>query len=141
VESLDNYDLIVVDGAALREHGELSSEFSRALQVSKTPVVWLEEDDGSHPVKRANLVVVKKPIERELFQTAVSNLLSPPQSQHGKGSAPELQTSATEETPKRTTQKRAEDPQQPSLQFIELVEVVEEGPPAKQEKKGSKKRK
>src|SRR5919198_1905982 len=84
VESLDNYDLIVVAGAALREHGELSSEFSRALQVSKTPVVWLEEDDGSHPVKRANLVVVKKPIERELFQTAVSNLLSPPQSQHGK---------------------------------------------------------
>ena len=142
MESLDDHDLIVVDGAALRESGQLSAELSRAIQDSKAQMVWLEEDEGACPVKRENLVVVKKPIERKLFQTAVSNFLSPAQSERGDKSSTGIPPRTTEETPGKATKKaRAEDPQQPTLQFIELVDVVEDEPTATQERKGSKKRK
>jgi hypothetical protein len=140
MESLDDYDLIVVDGAALRESGQLSTELSRALQSATTPMIWLEEDDGAGPVKRENLVVVKKPVERELFQSAVNNFLSPSQSARGDKSSMRTGAQKTEETPGKATKKaRAEDPQQPTLQFIELVDVVEDEPADKQQRKTPRK--
>jgi hypothetical protein len=142
MESLDDYDLIVVDGAALRESGQLSAELSRALQSSRTPMIWLEEDEDPRPVKRENLVVVKKPVERELFQSAVNNFLSPTQSGHGDKSATRTAAQRTEETAGKAGKKaRAEDPQQPTLQFIELVDVVEDETDLKPERKGSKQQK
>jgi hypothetical protein len=142
MESLDDYDLIVVDGAALREGGPVPAELSRAIQSSTTPTIWLEEDETSRPVKRENLVVVKKPIEREPFQTAVNNFLSPSQSGRGDASATQSAAQQREGTPAKATKKaRAEDPQQPTLQFIELVDVVEDAPDVKTERPGSKKQK
>lgn len=140
VESLAGYDLIVVDGVALREIGQLSAELSRAIEGTRAKVFWLEEGDGPRPVKSENLVVVKKPIDREAFQAAVTNCLSPPQkARETKSAAPASAT--TREGPAKRTKRRAEDPRQPTLQFIDLVEVVEEEPSAKPERRGRRKSK
>src|SRR3972149_2920686 len=78
VAGFKDYDLLIVDAAALRERNRLTPDIIRAIQGCKTPTVWLEEDPSSHTVQRQKLVTVTKPIEKEPFQLAVGGLLSPP---------------------------------------------------------------
>lgn len=136
VESLKDYDLMIIDGAALREVGRLPSESIRAIQGCKTPVVWLEQDEASHSPKRDKLIILNKPIEREKFQSALNALLSsaaPSRTRKG---------SIADSVPKEgSVKKRAEELPQAELPFIDLVDVVEEQPPSKQRKKTSRKSK
>ncbi|SRR5713226_1519999 len=139
MESLANYDLVVVDAAALRASGQLSPDLSRAIQGSRARVVWLEEDGETQGVKRENVVVVKKPIERESFHAALNRFLSPQSSRAVEKSGPSAAAKTKTDTPKKAAKKsRDEGPQQATLQFIDLVDVVEESS-AKKERKGSKK--
>jgi len=125
-----DYDLLIVDAAALRERNQLTPEIVRAIQGCKTPTVWLEEDPSSHSVKREKLVIVKKPIEKEPFQLAVAALLSPP------GHARERIGPLVAATSKGTAKKEREEPsEQPDFRLIDLVDVVDDNPPPKQGKK------
>ena len=64
VSSFKDYDLVIIDGAALREHNRLTAEVLRAVQGCKTPTLWLEEEASSQAPKRDKLAVVKKPLEK-----------------------------------------------------------------------------
>lgn len=138
---LKDYDLLIIDGAVLREGKQLTPEITRAIQGCKTPTLWLEDEAASQTPKREKLLVVRKPIEREPFQTAVEDLLSGKTSPR-KEAGPAAATSAKPETSKRETRKRAAaSPQQASFEFIDLVDVVEEKSSPKPEKKPTRKSK
>lgn len=133
-----DYELVILDGTALRDLGQLTPELVRAVQAAKTPTLWLEEDEDQQPPRRANLVVIKKPIEREAFHSAVAELLSPTGSAK-KGGKSVLLSATEAESRKGAANKAAEEPAQESFHFIDLVDVVEEEGPGGQKKKGARK--
>lgn len=141
IGSSKDYDLLIVDGAALRESNRLTPEAIRVIQSCKTPTLWLEEDPASHTIKRDKLVVLKKPIERETFQSALNGLLpSPAQSRERSGSL--VAAAGKGSAAKAAARKKpGEASDQSAFQFIDLVDVVEEEPPSKQRKKSPRKSK
>ncbi|TAJ98802.1 hypothetical protein EPO44_10975 [bacterium] len=141
VGSFKDYDLLIVDGAALRESNRLSPEAVRIIQSCKTPTLWLEEDPAAQAPKREKFVVVKKPIEKETLQSALAGLLSPraPSSERRRSAAAApSKESVSKAAPKK---KGGEISEQSAFQFIDLVDAVEEEPPPMQRKKGRKKSK
>ena len=79
VGSIKDCDLLIVDGGALKESNQLTSEVNRVIQGSKVPTIWLEEADSTEPpklAKREKLLILKKPIEESSFQSALESLLS-----------------------------------------------------------------
>ncbi len=142
VGSLTDCDLLILDGAALRESDQLTLEVVRAIQGCKTPTLWLQEDDSSEPPERDKLTTVKKPIEREAFQSALASLLSHKGPATGKAAPSAIKTSEGARPNDALNKSHAEASSQGNLQFIELVDVVEEQPTAPtQENRFSKKSK
>lgn len=140
LRAVKDYDLLIVDGAALQERGQLTPDVIRSVQGCKTPTLWLEEETASQTPKRDKLVVIKKPIEKEKFESALAGLLSPASSR-GPGvsaTARPVKGSAPRGEPKKQA---AGTSGQPSFQFIDLVDVVEEQLPPKQGEKTSRKSK
>lgn len=136
--SFKDYDLLIVDGAALRENDELTPELKRAIQACKTPTLWLEEDKPGQSFKREKLLVVRKPIEREAFQSAVASFLAPSTSPKRRAWLTAARESKAD-APKQESEKTAgESPQQEAFQFIDLVDVVEEQPQPKPRRKPPK---
>ncbi|MBI4489453.1 MAG: hypothetical protein HY694_10250 [Deltaproteobacteria bacterium] len=141
VGSLKDYDLLIVDGASLRQRGQLTPEFARAIQSCKIPTIWLEDEEPSHPPKREKLLVVKKPIEREAFLSSLDSLLSG-QTTKRERAASHVPMSGKADTPKEVTKtKQVEATQQATFEFIDLVDVVEEQPPPSQGRKPPRKSK
>lgn len=141
VGSFKEYDLLIVDGAALRESNVSMAEVIRAIQGSKTPTLWLEDDTTSQTPKRDKCLVIKKPIEKETFQSALAGLLfpgGPAAERRGFPAAAFTERSVSQPAPKK---KDAEAVDQSDFQFIDLVEVVEEEHPPKQGKKAPRKSK
>lgn len=129
------HDLLIVDAAALRQGNQLTPELFRAIGSSKTPTLWLEDDARQSPPRRANLLVVRKPIEKEAFHAAVTELLTPPADSQ-KAGKPAVSGEGRQLANEKDA--RAEPPFQPSLQFIDLVDVVEQdssGSPKKKPRK------
>lgn len=135
VGSLKDYDLLIVDGAALRENDQLTPEVVRAIQGCRTPTLWLEGEESSRFPKRDKLLIMRKPIEREAFQSALAGFLSTQNTPKERvGSL--VDGSAKPNKPKEAVKKRSvEPPQQTDFGFIDLVDVVEEQPPPRQGKK------
>ena len=71
--SLD-IDLLIIDAAALREKGQLTTELQRALAGSKAATLWI--GDGQDAPKIRKLAVVAVPIDAAALQGAVATLLS-----------------------------------------------------------------
>ena len=132
---LQGYDLLILDAAALRDLGQLTPEVGRMVQTAKIPTLWLEEDESHHAPQRANLLIVKKPIQREAFLSAVSDLLSPSGSLKKEAKAVAPIASVAE--PSKGTAKKATAGASPqgNFQFIDLVDVVEEEDSGGQAKK------
>jgi len=141
VASLKEYDLLIIDGAALREGHRLTPEVTRAIQRCKIPVLWLEDDEGPKPPKPEKLSVVKKPIEREAFQSALGALLSAPTAPREKVAFPPGAGAGDDAAKRPARRRRAQGPQQVTFQFIDLVDVVEEQPEVKPGKKTPRKSK
>ena len=137
--SLKDYDLLIVDGAALRESKQLTAEVTRAIQGCKTPTLWLEDDATSHAPRRERLTIVKKPIEREPFQSVVDAFLSPETSPKRRVTSSAVASARAETHSREAKKKPAAPSQQGSFQFIDLVDVVEEKPSPRQGKKSTRK--
>ena len=118
--TLKEYDLLIVDGSALSERNYLTPEFTRTIRRSDIPTIWLEDDESSRPFVKDKLLFVKKPIERETFQSALNSFLSPktPKKAGGVDAAP------------REREKQTKG-QQKEFHFIELSEVVDEQAPTR----------
>ena len=112
-----------------------------AIRGCKTPTLWLEEDESSRPPKREKLSVVKRPVEKKAFQSALAGLLSPESVPRGR-TKPLVSTSDKSDKPKKGAKKtHVEAPEQESFQFIDLVDVVEEQPLPSQGRKSPRKSK
>jgi len=127
--TLKEYDLLIVDGSALRDRNHLTQEFTRTIQRSDIPTVWLGEDESSLSFEREKLLFVKKPIERDEFLSAMDSLISPKTPRKSGG----------EETGPRDGKKQTRG-QQKDTQFIELEDVVSgKAPPNKSKNSKSEK--
>ncbi|MFQ5682012.1 MAG: hypothetical protein ACE5HC_01960 [Candidatus Binatia bacterium] len=139
--ALEGYDLLIVDGAALRENDQLTAEFSRAIRKCKTPTLWLEDKETSHLPTGGKLIVMKKPIDREVFQSALGRLISS-QRVSRKTSRSSAKGGTKGEKPEVVHKKKTEgaSPQE-AFQFIDLVDVVQEQPVSSEKKTPPKKSK
>lgn len=125
INALKEYDLLIVDGSALREKNQLTPEFTRTIRRCDTSTVWLEENESQQPFKREKLLFVKKPIEGKTFLSAVNSLLIP-------------------RTPKKAGDSGAahlerKGHKQKEIEFIELLDAVDEQPLPKKSRKQTRK--
>ena len=74
---LSSADLVVVDGAALRERGALSEQSIRAVQGRKLPTIWIDSDGESPVSDGSGLRRFKWPVERDTLREAVADCLRP----------------------------------------------------------------
>ncbi len=116
-KTLEENDLLIVDGSPPGNDQRPSPELVRSVQRSKGPTLWLEEEEIPCPVKREKLLSMKKPLQREPFQEILNGLLSG--KTVGKGQIGSLKGEST-------------DSQKPNPKPIDLVEIVEEETSLKQ---------
>lgn len=141
-ESLEGYDLLILDGPELRDHGWWSAELEQSVQSSGVPVLWLEDENGIEHAAQGKHSVLKKPVVRDTLRTAAGSFLSAdaPQKKRGRQTAPrEDQTQAARKP--EAEESPPELPQQGAFQFIDLVDEVEEEPTPAQPKTSTTKSK
>jgi hypothetical protein len=118
LETVNEYDLVVIDGAAVKDDNNLT----HALQNSKAPVLWLQTEELSAPLRQDQFASLKMPLERSSFLSAVSELLS------GKPS-PKSQSPGDKKAGSEAAApgKPASEPgDQANSDLIDLVEIVEQ---------------
>lgn len=127
-DGLKEFDLIIIDATALRAAGSVTPQTTQAIESSDVPTLWLEEFDSPQAPQRAKLTVLKKPIEKEAFDSAITGLLT-------------VRKSSKQEPERARVRKEKEKgiPEQESFQFIDLVDIVEEGSQSEQHGKDPRK--
>ncbi|MGH7833130.1 MAG: hypothetical protein ACREQK_05765 [Candidatus Binatia bacterium] len=118
LEAVKDYDLVVIDGAAVKDDNDLT----HALRSSKAPVLWLQTEELSSPLRQDQFASLKMPLERGLFLSAVSELLS------GKP-APKSQSPGDKKSGSQVAApgKQLSQPgDQANSDLIDLVDIVEQ---------------
>ncbi|MBI4527969.1 MAG: hypothetical protein HY695_29590 [Deltaproteobacteria bacterium] len=136
IGSFQDCDLLIVDAAALRENNQLSPDLARALQSCRIPTVWLDEDDSVEVPGDDRLVKLKRPLERQAFQAAISKLLSPERASGEPARSDGVEPGSTALS--KVTAGRAGQTGDGAPQPIELVDVVEQEATSKDERKVAK---
>jgi DNA-binding NtrC family response regulator len=117
------FDLIIIDSAALRETGNSISEILHKLQGWKVPTVWIDDSAARQATSHDKLVVLTRPIQKDALLSAITKCLHESFSkENGAENIPARERKATEEA--RTTAA----PEAAGPQIIELVDVVAEPP-------------
>jgi hypothetical protein len=120
-----DFDVIIVDAAALQSEGAGGARVLHALFAWKLPIIWIGEAQATLAVDREQIVRLSRPLEKSALQRALAECL-------GKTSAPKRDTISAEppiKTPaltKAKAKRKANAAPSDSGQFIELVDVVEE---------------
>ena len=123
------FDLVIIDSAALRETSNSSSQLSRTVQGWKVPTIWIDDTEGGHDPDD-QLVVLIRPIQKDTLQSAVAKCLGMSSSkQNGTAGILAKERMATKEASTVAV------PQVTGTQVIELVDVVAEAPGRKKNKK------
>jgi hypothetical protein len=112
-EEVDNFAAVIIDAAVLRETSGLSAQALRAMELWKTPMVWIDRDPPQAP-RRERLVIVKRPVSRQAMREALAACLEQDAKPETEGATAQVQN------------------------VIELVDVIE---PASRQTKGEKKKK
>jgi len=124
------FDLVIIDSAALHETKTLNNQILRAVQGWKVPTIWIDDTGGRQPPGRDNLVILTGPIQKDTLQSAVAKCLGISSSkQNGTAGILAKEPMATKET-RTATASQGTGPQ-----IIELVDVVAEPPESRKNKK------
>ena len=124
------FDLVIVDSAALRATNTLNSQLVRAVQSWKVPTIWIDDTGARQAPARDKLVVLTGPIQKESLQSAVTKCLGISSAkQNSTTSIPAKVPMATKE-PRTATASQGTAPQ-----IIELVDVVAEPSESRKTKK------
>jgi len=125
--AIKNFDLAIIDAAALRDVNASGAQHLRAVQGWKIPKIWIDEAERVRAPGRDKLVVLTKPIQKETLQSAVATCLgaSLPAKQNGTGRRSATGTTGSSGTP------ASDSSTTPGATIIELVDVVEEPPERK----------
>jgi DNA-binding NtrC family response regulator len=123
------FDLVIIDSAALGETSNSSSQLIRTVQGWKVPTIWID-DTGGDQAPADQRVVLTRPIQKDTLQSAVAKCLGMSSSkQNGITSIAVKERMTTKEaTTVAVSQVRGP-------QVIELVDVVAEPPARKKSKK------
>jgi DNA-binding NtrC family response regulator len=125
-----DFDLVIIDSAALRDTNTSSSQLIRAVQGWKVPTIWIDDTGGGQAPARDKLVVLARPVQKDTLQSAVANCLGISSSkQNGILSRPVKERMATKEASTAAASHGA------GPQIIELVDVVEEPPERRKNRK------
>jgi hypothetical protein len=124
------FDLVIIDSAALRETSTSSSQIFRTVQGWKVPTIWIDDTGGRQAPARDNLVMLTGPIQKDTLQSAVAKCLGISSSKQN-GSAGILAKERM--TTKESTTVAVSQVTGP--QVIELVDVVAEPPARRKSKK------
>ena len=121
-----NFDLVIVDAAALSDRNVLGGRWLGTVQNWKVPMIWIQ-DGGGPPIPSAGaMVVLQRPLQKQALQLAVIECLSAASTSRPDGpgasdtGSPVLSKASTDET------RTALASELPAQRVIELVEVVEE---------------
>ena len=127
LDNLKDCDALVLDASSLQEKGLLSAELLRGLERCEKPLLWLEDEQTLAAPRIENFAVLKKPLQERELREAVESLLAAQQQDPDRREAGA--TSTAHKTSRRGEQKEKkaarDSSQQPTLDFIDLVEVVE----------------
>ena len=124
-KSLQEYNLIIVDSPAGAD-AKSATAVTRSIQKLKTPTLWLELEGCIPCPKREQILSVKMPIEREVFQKALDQLLSSdPQSKKERSSLAAW-IAGKKASRKMGARKRESNVPPENTQLIDLVDVVDE---------------
>lgn len=125
--AIDGYDVAIIDVASLDEKG-LSEQTIQACQTSQTPIIWVASENGSPVARRPDDVVLQRPLAREPLAAALAHCLA--LSSNRKAGTDEAEKGGTETLVNDATQ-----PDRPvnesDGEIIELVDVVDDTEPAK----------
>jgi hypothetical protein len=135
--AVKDYDLAIIDAAALRDANLLSTQHMRVVQGWKIPKIWIDDAQRAQAPARDKLVVLTKPIQKETLQSAVATCLGAPLTgkQNGTGAQSAKGTTGSS----GTTASDSGTIQGPAI--IELVDVVEELPERKSHSRQQRKTK
>lgn len=128
------FDLVIIDSAALSETGNSSTETLQRLQGWKIPTIWIDDTGSGPAAAHDKLIVLASPIQKDTLQSAITKCLDrSPSKQNVTASTPAKERMATTEA------RNAAAPQAVGPQIIELVDVVAE-PPKRRKSKIQEKR-
>jgi hypothetical protein len=120
----DDFDLVIIDAAALREANALGAQSLAALRW-EAPIIWIDEaGDSSTPPRRSKVVALRRPIDRTALQAAVADCLGTASNSTRNG------MTASEKSVRRpaaTATGAGAAAELSDGSVIELVDVVEEG--------------
>ena len=121
-QALKDAEVLIVDAAALREHGSFDAGKLRAPQNWKIPTIWIDSLPAPEAPARDKLLSIKQVFTKEALQKALAECLG--------SSAGDKKTASPAATPggdavKSYDQSSAHS--QADQKVIELVDVVEEG--------------
>jgi hypothetical protein len=125
--TIKDYDLAIIDAAALRDPNVPNTQNLRVLQEWKIPKIWIDEADRGQAPRGDKLVVLTKPIQKESLQAAVATCLgaSLARRPNGSGRQPARETIGSGGTTVSDSGAAA------GPVIIDLVDVVEESPERK----------
>jgi len=125
VSAAKDFDLVIIDAAALREANALGGQSSGTIQGWEAPIIWIDEAGGSPTPGRKKVVALNRPIERMALQSAVAECLGTASTSTPTGMTALAEKSERRPAAKETGTSAAADVA--DAQVIELVDVVEEG--------------
>jgi hypothetical protein len=114
-----NFDLAIIDAAALRDVNVPGTQSLRAVKGWKIPKIWIDEAQRVQAPGRDQLVVLTKPIQKETLQSAVATCLGVSLHAKQNGAKKTTGSGATAASDSGTTAGPV---------IIELVDVIEEVP-------------
>jgi hypothetical protein len=125
--ALKDVDLVIVDAVALRQRGSLAQQELSEVQNWKTPTIWIDKDADSQAPTREELVLLQAPPGKDLLVRAMAECLVSPDT--GKQAANPIKSGAAWPASTTGTAKPQRGTAATNVEenFIELVEVVEEG--------------
>jgi hypothetical protein len=124
--SLKDFDVVIVDAAALVEKDLLSAGAVRAIQEWKVPTLWIESERAPVAPRRGKLISLRRPVQKDALQKALAECLAVTAGARPMGAAATAKPPARES--KKPKARNAAAPAAPGPRIIELVEVVEEIP-------------
>ncbi|HSQ13022.1 MAG TPA: hypothetical protein VLM90_08385, partial [Candidatus Deferrimicrobium sp.] len=124
--ALKDFDVVIVDAAALTEKNLLPSSGALAVEAWKVPTVWIEIDRGPAAPSRDKLIRLPRPVQKDALHKALAECLAVTAGARPMGAAITAKSAAKEAKKGKARNAAAPAAPRPRPRIIELVEVVEE---------------
>jgi hypothetical protein len=135
--AIKDYDLAIIDAAALRDTNVLNTPNLRVMEEWKIPKIWIDEAERVQAPRHNKFVVLTKPIQKETLQSAVATCLAA--SVAGRQNGTNRQSTQDLTGSGGTAASDSSMTAGPAI--IELVDVVEEPPERKSQSRQQRKTK